>query len=452
VTYSIGKRITMEKISIVCILLCLIVSIFSSGCLEDDNDTNRIMSFKELANDYVVEKDNNTKIVIQNFLSLNDTDTVIIQDSITNISYNQVDNYTLIEFGSNPGESLTVAGDITHDFGPGDTIEIPITIGVDVFMEENPYTGEMWTYDMEVMREAWDNETHEYGPFPQQYFHHVNPADKTVTMTFEEFADDITSDYNNQTKTATYWFRSLNDGDTVIVHDTIHNISYSESEDYTHIEFNSRLGNSFAIQGDITDDFSPGDTIEIKMHIISLTFTQRNTNTNEDWTIKMETMKEGWDMENNEYIPIPRKYVTKVTRDKGEAITMTFNEFMTGYGQNIDNQSRIITIYFQNLNPGDTLIIKDTINTITYNETRGYTGITFTSYATNDFPIDGDITDKFTPGDMVEITVHVISTSFTQQHPSTGETWTFNLEVLEEEWDDATQTFTVFPADCIQHA
>ena len=442
----------MGKISILCVLLCLIVGIVNSGCLENDNDNEKIMSFKELANDYAVNKNNNTKEITQDFQSLDESDTIIIQDSINNISYNQLENYTWIEFSSSPGETLTVAGDITHDFGPGDTIEIPITIGIDVFVEENPYTGEMWTYDMEVMIEAWDNKTHEYGPFPPQYFHHVNPADKTVTMTFKEFANDLASDYNNQTKTATYWFQSLNDGDTVIVHDTIHNISYSESEDYTNIEFNSLLERSFAIQGDISDDFAPGDTIEIKMQIISLTFTQSMTSTNEDWTIKMETMKEGWDTENHEYIPVPQKYVTQATKDNDEAITMTFNEFMTGYHQNIDNQSRIITMYFQNLNPGDTLIITDTISTITYNETWGYTGVAFTSYTASDFPIEGDITDEFTPGDMVEIRVHVISKSFTQEHPSTGETWTFNMEVLEEEWDDAAKTFIPFPADCIHHA
>ena len=410
------------------------------------------MSFKELADDYVVNKNNNTKEIIQDFQSLDDNDTIIIEDSINNISYNQVGNYTLIEFSSSPGESLTITGDITHDFGPGDNIEITLTIGTDVFMEENPYTGEMWTYNMEIMREAWDNKTHEYGPFPQQYFHHVNPADKTVTMTFEEFATDMKSDYNNQTKTATYWFQSVNDGDTVIVHDTIHNISYSQSEDYTNIEFTSLLGRSLAIQGDITRDFATGDTIEIKMHIISLTFTQPMASTNEDWTVKMETMKEGWDTENNEYIPVPQKYVTRVTRDNDGAITMTFNEFMTGYHQNIDNQSQIITMYYQNLNPGDTLIITDTINTITYNETWEYTGVTFKSYTTSSFPIEGDITNEFTPGDRIEIRVHVISVSFTQQHPTTGETWTFNLEALEEEWDDATKTFVPFPADCIHHA
>jgi len=442
----------MGKISIFFVLLCLIGGIFNSGCLENNNGNGKIMSFKELADDYIVNKNNNTKEVTQDFQSFDEDDTINIQDSINNISYNQADDYTLIEFSSSPGETLTIAEDITHDFGPGDTIEMTLTIGRDVFMEENPYTGEMWTYDMEVMLEAWDNETHEYGPFPQQCFHHVNPADKTVTMTFEEFANDLASDYNNQTKTATYWFQSLNDGDTVIVHDTIHNVSYSQSEDHTNIEFNSLLERSFAIQGDITHDFATGDTIEIKMHIISLTFTQSMTSTNEDWTIKMETMKEGWDTKNHEYIPVPQKYVTKVTGDNGGTITMTFNEFMTGYHQNIDNQSRIITMYFQNLDPGDTLIITDTISTITYNETWGYTGVAFTSYAESDFPIEGDITDEFTPGERVEIRVHVISTSFTQEHPSTGETWTFNLEALEEEWDDTAKTFMPFPADCIHHA
>jgi hypothetical protein len=166
----------------------------------------------------------------------------------------------------------------------------------------------------------------------------------------------------------------------------------------------------------------------------------------------METMKEGWDNENHEYIPVPQKYLTHVKKDNNNAVIMTFNEFLNDYHSNIDNASRLITYYFQSLNEGDTLIIRDTINTISYNATRGYTNIQFISYPGDTFPIQGDITDEFKIGDSVEITLHIIEVSFTDQHPSTGETWTFNLETLEEEWDAENKTYKLLPAEYIQHA
>jgi len=442
----------MDKKSIFCVLICLIISIFSSGCLNSENDDGTIMSFKELANDYNVERNNDTKEATQQFQSLDKGDTLIIQDTINNISYIESNDYTWIEFSSYPDESFSIAGDITDDYGPGDTVEIRMHIGSDVFTEENPYTGEMWTFDMEVMEEGWDNESHDYIPVPQKYIQHVNPANKTVTMTFKEFVNDLTYDYNNKTKTVTYWFQTLNDGDTVIIHDTIHNAAFIQSEEFSNIEFTSFLGNNFSIDGDITDDYAPGDTVEVKMHIISVLFTERNTYTNELWTIKMETMKEGWDTKNHEYIPVPQKYLTRETGDNSDAITMTFNEFLNDYRSSIDNESRTITYYFQSLNQGDTLIIKDTINTISYNETQGYTSIEFISYPGDTFPIEGDITDEFTKDETVEITVHIISVSFTDQHPTTGETWTFNMETLEEEWDAENKTYMLLPAEYIQHA
>jgi len=442
----------MGKKSIFCVLICLIIGIFNSGCLDNGDTDATIMSFKELADDYNVDSNNDTKEVIQQFQSLDDGDTLLIQDTITNISFIQSDNSTWIEFSSSPGEIFSIAGDITNDYGPGDTIEIRMHIGSDVFTEENPSTGEMWTYDMEVMIEGWDNESHKYIPVPQEYIKHANPSDKKVIMTFNEFVTDLAYDYDNDTKTMTYWFKTLNDGDTVLIHDTIYNVAFIQSDDFSNIEFTSFRGSNFTIAGDITDDYSPGDTVEIKMHIISVQFTEKDTSTNELWTINMETMKEGWDSENNEYIPVPQKYLTHIEGDNGDALVMTFNGFINDYRSDINNESRIITYYFQSLSKGDTLKIRDTINAINYNETRGYTSIEFISYPADTFPIEGDITNEFRGGDTVEITVHIIDVSFTQNHPSTGETWTFNIETFEEEWDAENKTYKLLPAEYIQHA
>lgn len=133
-----------------------------------------------------------------------------------------------------------------------------------------------------------------------------NEEGKAITMTMEELMNDYNQSVDNDTKTITYWLTSLNDGDTLIIQDTLNNIIYNESYDYTMIEFESSVGRPFPnpIEGDITDSFGKGDTVELKMHIINVTFPYQG------WTIKYETFEEGWDKESNTSIPIPQACIS----------------------------------------------------------------------------------------------------------------------------------------------
>jgi len=140
-----------------------------------------------------------------------------------------------------------------------------------------------------------------------------NEEVKGIRMTFEEFANEFNQSMDNETKTIVYWFESLDDGDTLIIRDTINNTIYSEPVQYSSVEFVSSPGTSFPIEGNITGTFKKGETVEIELHIINTTFTMQYPSTGELWTFTVETFQEGWDNETHDYIPIPPECIRKVT-------------------------------------------------------------------------------------------------------------------------------------------
>jgi len=137
-----------------------------------------------------------------------------------------------------------------------------------------------------------------------------NEQDVPIVMTFGELIDDYKSTYNWEASYRTENFTSLKEGDTLIIRDQIYNLTYLVDENTTYIEFNSSLGldNFFLIQGNITESFSVGDIVEIRLHIIQVTFSQME---NERMvTIERETYTEGYDTNTNTYIPVPTKHIT----------------------------------------------------------------------------------------------------------------------------------------------
>ena len=64
-----------------------------------------------------------------------------------------------------------------------------------------------------------------------------------------------------------------------------------------------------AFQGDITYQYRANDTVELKVHIIKVTFLDQQEN-GEVWTIEFETFQEGWDLTDNSIIPIHPRYLS----------------------------------------------------------------------------------------------------------------------------------------------
>ena len=137
-----------------------------------------------------------------------------------------------------------------------------------------------------------------------------NEHDTPIVMSFGELITDYKSTYNWEAAYRIENFTSLKQGDTLILRDYIHNITYRVDENITYIEFNSSIGqdNFFPIQGNITGSFSIGDSAEIRLHIIKVTFSRMENE--RSVTIERETYKEGYDTNTNTYIPVPPQYIT----------------------------------------------------------------------------------------------------------------------------------------------
>lgn len=277
-----------------------------------------------------------------------------------------------------------------------------------------------------------------------------NDKENVVTMTIEELINDYKQSSNNTTKTYSYQLESLDDGDVLIIKDTLNNVLYQEPYQYTLIDFGSAESPPFAIEGNITDKFRNGDDVELKVHIIHVIFVQQLDN--ETWTIELETFQEGWDSETNTSVPIPQSYLKLLEDGEGKVVTMTIFELVDDYNESWNNSTRKITGVFNSLEDGDTLIIKDTLNSLVYNESGGYTLIDFETLPGSPFSIEGDITDNFKQGDIIELTLKVIKVIFRQQNPYTGEIWTFEHETFKEEWDSANNVYIPIPQQYIRHA
>ena len=145
---------------------------------------------------------------------------------------------------------------------------------------------------------------------------------KTLIMTMKEFAvDDIEQDINYDSKLQTFYFKSLDEGDTVIIIDTIHNLTfvpYQEDVNMSNItelvcesvyEANPEQITQVIMpfEGDLTTKFKVGDKIKITLHIITDTYVTERHGT--IWTFKLETTREGWDSKKHEMHPLPQSAI-----------------------------------------------------------------------------------------------------------------------------------------------
>jgi hypothetical protein len=289
--------------------LCVLLFLLSAGCLENGDGKENVLTLGELHHDYNQETDLEKYILREYFSSYDDGDTIIIRDTINDIRYREETNDTGIEFISLLGEKFSIKGDITDEFRKGDDVEIKLHIISVRYTKQDTNTGEIWTFNRETLQEGWDSKNNTFIPIPQGYIHHASYENKKRVMTFQGFIDGYNQTYSNESKKIISDFLYLDAGDTLLIWDTLHNITYGDANGYTSIGFVSMPGTSFRIQGDITDDYQIGDNVEIELHIIKATFTDVNPYTNEIWTYEIETFKEIWDNENRIYIPLPNEYI-----------------------------------------------------------------------------------------------------------------------------------------------
>ncbi len=120
-------------------------------------------------------------------------------------------------------------------------------------------------------------------------------------------------------------------------------------------------------------------------------------------------------------------------------------EFYNDYGYQQDNETKTYWVWLSTLNDGDTLIIRDIINNISYLKSDNFTLIECKSLlgTPSPFVIQGDITSDFRIGDKFELTVHIINITTTRE--INGEIWQWHMETIEEGWDTANNTLGTIP-------
>ena len=125
---------------------------------------------------------------------------------------------------------------------------------------------------------------------------------KTFTMSMDEVLQDREVNMTGQT----YYsgFKTLNDGDILIIKDKIWNMTYNGQYDATMVLFSSNNSQGLIFAGNITDKFHDGENVKVKLHIIEDKFDYSYQG--QTWKIDVEYYKEGWDMTNHtaKYLPL----------------------------------------------------------------------------------------------------------------------------------------------------
>jgi hypothetical protein len=288
-----------------------------------------------------------------------------------------------------------------------------------------------------------------------------------ATMSMQELSNDYSQSTDQANMTMVLFFKSLDEGDTLLIKDIIENITYDEQNQSTSISFASTPQYAqgqipqLRFEGDITDDFSPGDAVGVTTGIVNVTMTQQSQQGK--ITYHYETFEEGWDAANETSVPFPESTIKHIEQidddtdneDDGEDDTsdtsgFSFSEFWTDYDQSLDNDTLTATTYLKSFDDGDTVVIEDQLQNLTYNATQDMTIIQFSSYPQRGLTIEGDITGDFQVGDTVTLTSEIINATFTYDFQ--GENWTIHYETFAGGWDTETNQQAPFPRDAIQHA
>jgi hypothetical protein len=119
--------------------------------------------------------------------------------------------------------------------------------------------------------------------------------------------------------------------------------------------------------------------------------------------------------------------------------------------------STYMIFLFATLEDGDTLIIHDTIDDISYNSETDITKVTFDTSEEGDlsstlnYPFEGDITGSYQVGDEVKITVTIKYVKETYE--LLGNPWDFEIELFEENWtnmEDYIYSYSGLPLSSIK--
>lgn len=144
-------------------IVCIGLVVLMSGCTEENNtNTNGgttgstvTMTAQEYYDDMTLDTDLTTYVTMS-FASLKDGDTLILQDTINETTYNADNDATMVKFtwtnGSYQGSlSIPFEGNITSTYQEGDDVQITTTI------THVTFTHQEIDYDLEVSEQQWES-------------------------------------------------------------------------------------------------------------------------------------------------------------------------------------------------------------------------------------------------------------------------------------------------------
>lgn len=300
----------MNRAIVASLLVCMLAVMATAGCLEDGGSGEAqatTMTWKEFNNDMTQNVNRSTMTVTMQLQSLDEGDTLVIKDQVADMDHRVARgrSLTAVNFSSYPQRPITVEGDITDEFAVGDNMKLTTDIINITFTTEQQ--GQTITYDLEWMKEGWDTANNTQKPFPQRCIAHA----RSDTLSFNEFWQDYRQGRDAENQTMTLLLQSYDEGDTVVITDELHNLTYNATQEVTVVQFSSYTRSYITVEGDITDAFQVGDRVTLTSDIINTSFTQPMQGQN--YTVHYETFADGWDTENGTQAPFPQTALEHVS-------------------------------------------------------------------------------------------------------------------------------------------
>jgi len=148
-------------------------------------------------------------------------------------------------------------------------------------------------------------------------------------LNISEFYNLVFMELDAENHTSTLDYLTYDDGDEIVIRDTIYEIEYNtfpEIIDIVH-DFNhsqtivsffvdDSLSLRFYFMGDITDEFKVNDTVEIRFHVQKINYSMPSLTTNYTIIFIHDTAVEGFDQlyyQSFRKVLMPRETITKIS-------------------------------------------------------------------------------------------------------------------------------------------
>ena len=150
----------MRRAILVTVMLILSLIILTCGCTQQDNTL--VMTAQELQNERQTNISSDYLTITIGLESLNNGDSIIIQDTIYDISYDPENYRTEIAFDVVSNEAVFdfttfyLKGNLTNSYKKGDKVKISVTVKqVEISIE---FGNSTITYNVEIFDEQWKDE------------------------------------------------------------------------------------------------------------------------------------------------------------------------------------------------------------------------------------------------------------------------------------------------------